>query len=377
MSRDRLLDLRRKLDEFSQLVGIDAKSAELAKLEARMSEPDFWNDPSRTKSVMSTVKSLKSLIEPYRKLDTGVRDSLELWELAQGESDQAALAEVEREAGSLERAYGALELRLALSGRYDSSNVFLTIHPGAGGTESQDWAEMLFRMYQLYCQKVGWGFEVMEMLPGEGAGLKSCTVSITGENVYGFLKSEMGTHRLVRISPFDANARRQTSFAAVEITPELDEVEDVKLDEKELRIDTYRASGAGGQHVNKTDSAVRITHIPTSLFVACQTERSQVQNKARAMKALIAKLQQLKESERLEELSDLKGARGTIGWGHSIRSYVLMPYQMVKDLRTGEETSQVQAVLDGDLQAFIDAYLRWRLGGSQDRRQKVDDSGDD
>ncbi len=278
-----------------------------------------------------------------------------------------------RECARLEADYSALELKVALTGRYDASDVFMTIHPGAGGTESQDWAEMLFRMYKLYfCSKDRLGFRGHGDAPGRGTGIKSCTISVKGDNVYGFLKSEMGTHRLVRISPFDANARRQTSFAAVEVTPELDEVEDFVIDEKDLRIDTFRSSGAGGQHVNKTDSAVRITHIPTNLVTSCQTERSQLQNKGRAMKMLGAKLQQLRETERLEELSDLKGDRGTIGWGHQIRSYVLMPYQMVKDLRTGQQTSQVQAVLDGDLQQFVDSYLRWRLGGSKDMRRAED-----
>jgi peptide chain release factor 2 len=215
--------------------------------------------------------------------------------------------------------------------------------------------------------------EVVDMLPGDEAGLKNCTLSIKGPNAYGQLKSEMGTHRLVRMSPFNADGKRQTSFAAVEITPEMDEVADIKIDEKELRIDTYRASGAGGQHVNKTDSAVRITHVPTGLFVACQNERSQVQNKSRAMKMLGAKLQQLKDMERLDELKDLKGERGTIGWGHQIRSYFLQPTQMVKDLRTRHGTSQAYQVLDGDIQPFIDAYLRWRLGGSKDMKGASDD----
>ncbi|MBA2479614.1 MAG: peptide chain release factor 2 [Planctomycetes bacterium] len=371
--RDRLLVLQRKVDEFGRLVNIPAKAEEIAKLEARMSEADFWNDQGRAKGMVATLKSLKSVSDPHTDLSRSVRDAIELLEMAEAENDQRTVADVEREMARIEAVYGKLELSLALSGRYDKSNVFMTIHPGAGGTESCDWAEILYRMYSSYCARVGWTCDVMDMLPGEEAGMKSCTLAISGENVYGYLKSEMGTHRLVRISPFDSNARRHTSFTAVEVTPEVDEVGDVTLDEKDLRIDTYRASGAGGQHVNKTDSAVRITHVPTGMFVACQTERSQVQNKARAMKALTAKLQQLRESERLEELADLKGARGTIGWGHQIRSYVMMPYQMVKDLRTRHETSQIQGVLDGDLQPFIDAYLRWRLGGSKDMRGQDDD----
>ncbi len=373
MISERLDTMRSKLDEFARLLGLEAKEQELAKLEARMSDGAFWSDQGLARSVMAQAKALKSLLEPYRKFERAVRDAAELHELAAQEKDAGTLAEIERDIARLEADYSALELKLALTGRYDASDVFMTIHPGAGGTESQDWAEMLYRMYSQFCSKVGWKFEVMEMLPGEAAGLKSCTLSIKGENVYGFLKSEMGTHRLVRISPFDANARRQTSFAAVEVTPELDEVEEAVIDEKDLRIDTFRSSGAGGQHVNKTDSAVRITHIPTKLVVSCQSERSQQQNKSWCMKMLGAKLQQLRESERLEELADLKGERGTIGWGHQIRSYVLMPYQMVLDLRTRHKTSDVQGVLDGDLQAFVDSYLRWRLGGSKDMRGEGED----
>jgi peptide chain release factor 2 len=249
----------------------------------------------------------------------------------------------------------------------------MTIKPGAGGVESCDWAEMLFRMYTGHCRRMGWSCEVMEMLPGEVAGLKACTLEIKGENAYGYLKSEMGTHRLVRISPFDANARRQTSFAAVEVTPELDDLGDVQIDEKDLKIDTYKASGAGGQHVNKTESAIRLTHVPTGVVVSCQTQRSQMQNRLQAMNMLAAKLQQLKEVERLDELKDLKGERGTIGWGHQIRSYVMMPYQMVKDLRTGHESSQIQNVLDGDLQPFCESYLRWVLAGRPDRKAAAAD----
>ncbi len=372
-TKERLRELERKLGEFSGLLSIDAKLAEIAKLEARMSEPDFWNDQARAKGLVATSKGLKAIADPHQELTRGVKDALELLQMAKDEGDARTLADVDAEIGRLEQAYSALELKLALSGKYDRSDVFMTIHPGAGGTESCDWAEMLFRMYSNYCTKVGWRCEVLEMLPGDGAGLKSCTLAISGENVYGYLKSEMGTHRLVRISPFDSNARRHTSFTAVEVTPEVDEVGDVTLDEKDLRIDTYRASGAGGQHVNKTDSAVRITHVPSGLFVACQAERSQVQNRMTAMRMLTAKMQQVKESERLEELADLKGQRGTIGWGHQIRSYVMMPYQMVKDLRTRHETSQIQNVLDGDIQPFIDEYLRWRLGGSKDMRGSGDD----
>lgn len=366
--RDRLLELKGKLDGFAKLVNIPAKLEEIQRYEMRMGDPAFWNDQAKAQEMVAALKAVKNVVDPYVELNQAVQDNLELLEMTEAEKDEAGQAEIAAEATRLAARYDKLELSLALSGKYDRANIFMTIKPGAGGTEACDWAGMLFRMYSAYCQKAGYTVEVVDMLPGEEAGLKNCTLSIKGPNAYGNLKSEMGTHRLVRMSPFNADGKRQTSFAAVEITPEMDEVGDVKIDEKELRIDTYRASGAGGQHVNKTDSAVRITHIPTGLFVACQTERSQVQNRGRAMKMLIAKLQQLKEMERLDELKDLKGERGTIGWGHQIRSYFLQPTQMVKDLRTRHGTSQAYNVLDGDLQPFIDAYLRWRLGGSKDMK---------
>jgi peptide chain release factor 2 len=371
--RERLRILEGKLIEFARLLDVPGKQEEISRYETRMGDPAFWNDQAKAQEVVQTLKGVKGIVDPYLELKQAVADTGELIELTEGEKDDASLAELGAEVDRLNARYSQLELKLALSGKYDASSVYMTIHPGAGGTESCDWAEMLFRMYSNYCLKNGYSCEVIDMLPGEGAGLKSCTLYIKGSMAYGYLKSEMGTHRLVRISPFDANARRHTSFTAVEITPEIADVGDVVVDEDDLRIDTYRASGAGGQHVNKTDSAVRITHIPTGLFVACQTERSQVQNRGRAMKMLTAKIQQLRESERLEELQDMKGERGTIGWGHQIRSYVLAPYQMVKDLRTRYETSQVQNVLDGDLQPFIDAYLRWRLGGSKDMKGAQDD----
>ena len=371
--RDRLLELKVKLDAFAKLMNVAAKQEEIQRYETRMGDPSFWADQAKAQEMVATLKTVKGVVDPCVELQQAVKDNLELLEMSEAEKDEAGQAEVAAETARVAARYDKLELSLALSGKYDRSNIFLYIKPGAGGTEACDWAGMLFRMYSAYCQKAGYSVEVVDMLPGDEAGIKNCTLSIKGSNAYGNLKSEMGTHRLVRMSPFNADGKRQTSFAAVEITPEMDEVGDVKIDEKELRIDTYRASGAGGQHVNKTDSAVRITHVPTGLFVACQTERSQMQNRSRAMKMLIAKLQQLKETERLDELKDLKGERGTIGWGHQIRSYFLQPTQMVKDLRTRHATSQAYNVLDGDLQPFIDAYLRWRLGGSKDMKGVSDD----
>ena len=368
---ERVKALSAKLDGFGRNVQAESKQAAIARIDARMAEGDFWSDQARAQATVAELKALKAVIDPWAALTRQAKDLGELEEMAGG--DEATLAEIRADLGRAEAAYDQLELGLALSGRYDRCNVFMTVQPGAGGTESCDWAEMLLRMYASYFRSRGWTAELLDTQPGEGAGIKSATVAVRGENVYGFLKAEMGTHRLVRISPFDANARRQTSFAAVEVTPELEDVGEVTLDDKELRIDTYRASGAGGQHVNKTDSAVRITHIPTGLFVACQTERSQVQNKSRAMGMLAAKLQQMKEAERLDELKDMKGERGTIGWGHQIRSYVMMPYQMVKDLRTGFETSKIQDFLDGGVQPAIDAYLRWVIAGRPDRKAKSED----
>ncbi len=370
---ERLSAIEKKIGEFSKVVDIPLKEQQISRLESRMAEGDFWTDQARAQTQVSELKSIKGIVEPWRTLANAARDAQELCEMAESDGDAGTLADLDAEHARLVAAYEQLELTLALSGKYDSADVYLSIKPGAGGTESCDWGEILFRMYSAFCQKKGWTFDVLDMLPGEIAGLKTCSVRITGENVYGYLKAEMGTHRLVRISPFDSNARRQTSFAAIEITPEMADVAEVKLDDKELRIDTFRASGAGGQHVNKTDSAVRVTHVPTGMFVACQLERSQVQNKATAMRMLAAKLQQAKDTERLEELKDFRGERGTIAWGHQIRSYVMMPYQMVKDLRTGHTTSRIQEVLDGELQPFLDAYLRWVLAGRPDRKAASDD----
>lgn len=366
--RDRIQALGDKVAHFAEVVRIEERLRELARLDARMSEPDFWNDQAAAQRQMAELRAHKDIVDPWTALDRSVKDALELHDLAEADRDEAALAEIDRDAGRIARDYDALELRLALSGKYDRCNIYLSIKPGAGGTESCDWGEMLFRMYGNYCKRAGFTCEVMDMIPGEEAGLKTCVLRIAGPNAYGLFKSEMGTHRLVRISPFDANKRRQTSFTAVEVTPELEELADIEIDERDLKIDTFRAGGAGGQHVNKTESAIRITHVPSGIVVACQTQRSQGDNRSHAMKMLAAKLQQLQESERLDELKDLKGERGTIAWGHQIRSYVMMPYQMVKDLRSGHETAQIQNVLDGDLQPFIDAYLRWVLAGRPDRK---------
>src|ERR1043165_3940997 len=361
--RDRLLELKGKLDGFARLVNIPAKLEEIQRYEMRMGDPAFWTDQAKAQEMVAALKAVKNVVDPYMELNQAVQDNLELLEMTEAERDEAGQAEIAAEATRLAARYDKLELSLALSGKYDRANIFMTIKPGAGGTEACDWAGMLFRMYSAYCQRAGYAVEVVDMLPGEEAGLKNCTLSMKGPNAYGNLKSEMGTHRLVRMSPFNADGKRQTSFAAVEITPEMDEVGDVKIDEKELRIDTYRASGAGGQHVNKTDSAVRITHIPTGIVVQIQNERSQSANKQTALRTLQSRLIELEQEKREEELAKERGAAQDIGFGSQIRSYVLHPYQLVKDHRTDPATGNTQAVLDGALDDFVREYLLARAAG--------------
>ncbi|TVR12748.1 MAG: peptide chain release factor 2 [Planctomycetota bacterium] len=361
----RVAALQGKLDEFAAMADVAQKAVRIGELEGRMSTPGFWDDQAVAQQVIGELKILKNIVDPHREMEDALAACSELGGLT--ESD-AEIEEILTEVQALEERFTALELSLALSGEYDASNVYLSIQPGAGGTDARDWAEMLLRMYSAYAQKAGYSVEIIEIEEGKDAGLQSCTLMIKGDMAYGYLKSEMGTHRLVRISPFNSGGTRETSFAAVEVTPELPDAAMVgvaDLDDKEFRIDTFRASGAGGQHINKTDSAVRITHLPSGIVTSCQSERSQVQNRDRAWKMMAAKLQQVNDAERLEELQALQGERGTIGWGHQIRSYVLHPYQMVKDLRTSHEVSNVDAVLGGDLQGFIDSYLRWRLSQTQ------------
>lgn len=353
-----------KVDHYAGMVDVRAKRQAITDLEARMSDPGFWDDQEQAQQIIAELKHYKNLVDPYDELSASVEACRELLEMAEAENDDDSLGELGQEIERLDQTYEKVELSLALSGPYDQSNVYMSLQPGAGGVEAMDWAEMLLRMYTSYFQRNDYSCEIVESQPGEEAGLKSCTVYVKGAMAYGYLKSEMGTHRLVRMSPFNAQGKRQTSFCAVEVTPELpdsDVVDVEQIDEKEFRIDTFRASGAGGQHVNKTDSAVRITHLETDIAVSCQSERSQAQNKAKAWKMMTAKLQQLKDAERLAELKDLMSDRGTIGWGHQIRSYVLQPTQLVTDLRTRKKEANAQSVLDGDLQPFIDSYLRWRL----------------
>ena len=322
-----------------------------------MSAPGFWDNRETAQTTIEEVNEHKRWVDTWQNLEDQRDDLMLLYELAEEEEDEDAMAEVTAEANALEKAITELEFRNMLSGRDDTKNAILTIHPGAGGTESADWAQMLLRMYMRWAERRGFRKELMDLQPGDEAGIKSATVGVTGKYAYGYLKAEAGVHRLVRLSPFDSQNRRHTSFASVFVYPEIEDAVEVEISESDLRVDTYRASGAGGQHVNKTDSAVRITHLPTGIVVQCQNERSQHKNRASAMKILRARLYQFQEEEKRKEMEAVEHTKKRIEWGNQIRSYVLHPYNMVKDHRTGEETSNVEAVMDGDIDAFIYAYL--------------------
>lgn len=327
-------------------------------LEREIAKPNFWDDSKASSLVLQNMKSVKSKLENYNKLK-GYYDDLEvLIELGKTENDESIISDVMQTLKKLEKELSKTELTTLLSGKYDKNNSIVTIHPGAGGTESQDWAEMLYRMYTRWALKNGFEVKEIDFLEGDEAGIKSVTFLVNGENSYGYLKAEKGVHRLVRISPFDAGGRRHTSFASLEVIPEITEDIEVNINPDDLRIDTYRASGAGGQHINKTESAVRITHIPTGVVTSCQTERSQIQNRETAMKMLKSKLLLLKEQENKEKIEDLKGIQKEIAWGSQIRSYVFCPYTMVKDHRTNYEVGNIESVMDGEIDDFIEAYLK-------------------
>ena len=329
-----------------------------------MEEPDFWNDPERSTKLMKEAKNLKDTVEGFKKLETDYEEIGLMIEMGNEENDPSVIPEVEEMIKAFEEKLENLRIGTLLTGEYDSANAILRLNAGAGGTESCDWCGMLYRMYCRWADSKGFSTEVLDFLDGEEAGIKSVTVQINGENAYGYLRSEHGVHRLVRISPFNAAGKRQTSFVSCDVMPDIEEDLDVEIDPDDLRIDTYRSSGAGGQHVNKTSSAIRITHLPTGIVVQCQNERSQFQNKDKAMQMLKAKLYMLKQQENAEKLSGIRGDVKEIGWGSQIRSYALQPYTMVKDHRTGCESGNAQAVLDGGLDPFISAYLKWQsLGG--------------
>lgn len=340
------------------LFDIAKKKKQVEELEEQTKANEFWSDMEKSAKVLQEIKLLKDKIDGIEKTKSLIEDTNILIELGNEANDESVILEVKQNVKTISKDIDRMEIENLLSGKHDRDNAIITIHPGAGGTESQDWAEMLYRMYSMWCEKNGYKLEELDYLEGDGAGIKSVTFSVTGPNAYGYLKSESGVHRLVRISPFDSAGRRHTSFAAVEVIPEVSDDVNVEINPEDLKIDTYRSSGAGGQHVNKTESAIRITHIPTNIVVSCQTQRSQIQNRDKAMKMLMSKLLELKEKENKERIEDLKGVQREIAWGSQIRSYVFCPYTLVKDHRTNYETGNVEAVMNGEINGFIDEYLK-------------------
>ncbi len=347
-----------KLEELKEALNLEGIKIKLDELEMKSTEPAFWNDPEKSRDILQEIGRYKGTIESYQKLKTDHDDVLAMIELAEEEGDESAINDIKALAQHIKTAFEELKLSTLLTGEYDSSNAILTFHAGAGGTEAMDWVSMLLRMYTKWADRHGFKAEILDILDGEEAGIKSASIHIQGFNAYGFLKSENGVHRLVRVSPFDAAGRRHTSFASVEVMPEIEKDVSVEIRPEDVEMEVYRASGAGGQHINKTSSAVRLIHKPTGIVVACQTQRSQVQNRDFAMKMLMSKLVEIKEREHLEKISDIKGEQLKIEWGSQIRSYVFMPYTLAKDTRTGYENGNINAVMDGDIDGFINAYLK-------------------
>ena len=335
-----------------------------------MEEPGFWDDPEQSQELMKKLKSMKDDIAVYHTLQEQYEEIETLIEMAEEENDTSLIDEIQSTLDEFITAFDNIRIKTLLSGEYDNVNAIVSLHAGAGGTESCDWAGMLYRMYTRWADKKGYEVEVIDYLDGDEAGIKSVTFEVRGENAYGYLKSEKGVHRLVRISPFNAAGKRQTSFVQCDVMPDIEEDLDVEIKDDDIRIDTYRSSGAGGQHINKTSSAIRITHIPTGIVVQCQNERSQFQNKDKAMQMLKAKLYLLKQQENAEKVSGIRGEKKEMGWGNQIRSYVLQPYTMVKDHRTNAETSNVDSVMDGNIDLFINAYLKWIALGSDEEEQQ-------
>lgn len=357
--KSEVLSYETTLKEVGASLDLENKGKRIEELEMEMEAPGFWDNPEQSNNKVKELKNLKDTVELVGGLNTQFEDILALIEMGYEENDMDLVADIRRELDEFIEKLENLRLETLLSGEYDKNNAILKLNAGAGGTESCDWAGMLYRMYTRWAERKGFTLEVLDFLDGDEAGIKSVTFQVNGINAYGYLKAEKGVHRLVRISPFNAQGKRQTSFVSLDVMPDIEEDVDVEIDEKDLRIDTYRSSGAGGQHINKTSSAIRITHIPTGTVVQCQNERSQFQNKDKAMQMLKAKLFLLKQEANVEKLSDIRGEVKEIGWGNQIRSYVLQPYTMVKDHRTSIETGNVDAVLDGDLDLFINGYLKW------------------
>jgi peptide chain release factor 2 len=360
--KSKLNAIKPDIENLGEALKLDEARAEIEKLEVESAADGFWNDIENSQKVLQKIKHLKNKCEKYDKFISRWEDMMTMCQMALEENDDSLLPELEGEYSSFEKDLESARLETLLSGEYDGCNAILSFHAGAGGTEAQDWVQMLFRMYTRWAERHGYRYKVLDYLDGEEAGLKSATISIEGENAYGYMKSESGIHRLVRVSPFDASGRRHTSFAAVEVMPEISDDIEVDIRPEDLKVDTYRSSGAGGQHVNKTESAIRITHIPTGVVVSCQVERSQHQNREVAMRMLRSKLVEIKEREHLEKIDDIKGEQMKIEWGSQIRSYVFMPYTLAKDHRTGFENGNINAVMDGDLDGFINAYLAMQAG---------------
>ncbi|MEY8354132.1 peptide chain release factor 2 [Lachnospiraceae bacterium 54-53] len=360
-----LSTFEKPLVEVRDSLDLDNKLKRIDELDKSMEEPGFWEDPEKSAKIVRLAKNLKDTVQEYKELEQQYEDIGVMIEMGNEENDPSLVPEVEAMLNEFKDKLEEMRINTLLSGEYDSDNAILRLNAGAGGTESCDWCGMLYRMFCRWAEKKGFQTEVLDYLDGDEAGIKSVTVQINGTNAYGYLKSEKGVHRLVRISPFNAAGKRQTSFVSCDVMPDIEEDLDVDINEEDLRIDTYRSSGAGGQHINKTSSAIRITHLPTGIVVQCQNERSQFQNKAKAMQMLKAKLYLLKQQENAEKLSGIRGDVTEIGWGNQIRSYVLQPYTMVKDHRTNAETGNVNSVLDGSLDQFMYAYLRWLSTGAK------------
>lgn len=368
--RLRLLDSEKPIENLKEALAIDSLKAEVEVLEKESAAPDFWDDMENSQKVMQKIGSLKAKVTGYESLKSDYEDALVMIELADEEGDLSLLDDCTASVKDIETRVEDMTLSTLLSGEFDGKNALLTFHAGAGGTEAQDWAEMLFRMYNRWGERHGYKVSTLDYLDGDVAGIKSATILVEGENAYGYLKGEMGIHRLVRVSPFDSSGRRHTSFASVEVMPEIDDDVNVEIREEDIKMDVYRASGAGGQKVNKTSSAVRLTHIPTGIVVSCQIERSQHQNREVAMRMLKSKLVEIKERENLERIEDIKGDQKEIAWGSQIRSYVFMPYTLAKDHRTWFEMGNITAVMDGDIDGFINAYLKQK--SAQEAEEKAE-----
>ena len=346
------------IKDLAEALGLSAMENEIAQLELRAAEPGFWDDLDNSQKILQRTSALKNKVESYNKLISQYEDTMALIELANEEEDLTVFDEAKEDVEKIAACLEEQRLSTLLTGEYDAKNAILTFHAGAGGTEAQDWAEMLYRMYCRWAERHDFKVKLLDYLEGDEAGLKSAVILVEGINAYGYTKSEAGVHRLVRVSPFDASGRRHTSFASLEVMPEMDDDINVEINPDDIKMDVYRSSGAGGQKVNKTSSAVRLTHVPTGIVVSCQVERSQYQNRDVAMKMLISKLMEIKEREHLDKIEDIKGVQKEIAWGSQIRSYVFMPYTLVKDHRTGYETGNINAVMDGDIDGFINAYLK-------------------